>query len=182
MKRLHMWRMAASGGRLLTAAALALALGASEARADHVFMLSGVTFDDSTLATGKFTTNDALTSLLNWDITTVNGAIPGFHYTPGTSDSSSTSLPFIIVLNTPPDLDHILELTFASPLTAAGAAFTTSDPFGSFEESPNGGDHRVVMAGFAVPASTVPEPSALALVGTAALAGLRLWARRPRRT
>src|SRR5262245_8536461 len=104
MKRLRMWRMAGSGGRLLAATALALALGAVEARADHVFMLSGVTFDDNTSATGTFITNDTFTSLFDWDITTVTGSIPGFHYTPGTSDNSSTSLPFIIVLNTPPDL------------------------------------------------------------------------------
>jgi hypothetical protein len=165
----------------LCALAFALALGMVEARADHVFTLSGVAFDDGTLATGTFSTNDAVTSLVNWDITTVDGAIPGFHYTPGTSDSSSTSLPFILVLNTPPALDHILELTFAGGLTPGGAPIDTSGPNISFEQSPNGGPHRNVTAGSVVPAGAVPEPSSLALSGTAGLAGLGLWARRRRR-
>jgi len=172
--------MTGSGARFLAAAVLALALGAVEARADHIFTLSGVTFDDGTLATGTFSTNDGLNSLLDWDITTINGAIPGFHYLPGTSDSSSTSLPFILVVNTPPALDHILELTFVSPLTAAGALLTLNDPTGSFEQSPNGGNKRVLLEGSVIGLTAVPEPASLTLAGTAALAGLGLWARRRR--
>ena len=69
------------GARFLTAAAPALGWG-GEARADHIFTLSGVTFDDGTSATGTFTTNDALNSLVNFDITTTNGAITGFDTPP----------------------------------------------------------------------------------------------------
>ena len=109
------------GARCLAAAALALALGAVEARADHIFTLSGVTFDDGTSATGTFTTNDALTSLVNFDITTTNGAITGFNYTPATADPASTSLPAIIVLE-PASLDHIIQLTFDGGLTLGRCA------------------------------------------------------------
>ena len=120
MRGLRMGRMAGSGARLLAAAALALALGAVEARADHIFTLSGVTFDDGTSATGTFTTNDALTSLVSFDITTTTGAIAGFHYTPATAGSGPTSLPAILVLE-PASLDHIIQLTFNGGLTPAGA-------------------------------------------------------------
>src|SRR3954469_8381376 len=106
MRVLRMGRMAV--------AALALALGAAEARADHIFNLSGVTFDDGTWATGTFTTNDALTSLLDWDITTVPGAIAGFHYTPATAPNNFSSIPAILVVEDAVP-DHILQLTFASP-------------------------------------------------------------------
>ena len=64
MRALRMTLMARSGASLLAAAALTLALGAVEARADIVFTLSGVTFDDGGTASGTFTTDDALSSLL----------------------------------------------------------------------------------------------------------------------
>jgi PEP-CTERM motif len=48
----------------------------------------------------------------------------------------------------------------------------------SFEQGPSG-DHRQVLAG-PVAGAAVPEPSSLALAGTAALAGLGRWARRRR--
>jgi hypothetical protein len=158
----------------LCALALCLALGAVEARADHVFTLSGVTFNDGGTATGMFTTNDALNSLVSFDITTSPGTNIGFHYTPVTAGSSSTSLPFILVLSTP-SLNEILELTFTN-LTAAGAPITlgTND---SFEQTPDA--RRTVTAG-AVVAAAVPEPSSLLTSGVAALARLALWARRRR--
>ena len=121
MRVLRMRRMAGAGARLLAAAALTLALGAVEARANHVFTLSGVTFDDGTSATGMFTTNNGLSSLVDFDITTTTGAITGFHYTPATAGSGSTSLPGIIVLE-PASLDHIIQLTFNGGLQLAGAA------------------------------------------------------------
>jgi hypothetical protein len=174
MRGLHIGRMARSGARVLATVALAVALGAVEARADHVFTLSGVTFDDGGTATGTFTTNAALNSLVSFDITTSPGTNIGFEYTPATADSSSTSLPFILVLNTPPALDNILELTFTN-LTVAGAAITlgTND---SFEQTLSA--RRVVVSGQVVGA--VPEPSSLLLGGVAGLAGLGMWVRRRR--
>jgi PEP-CTERM motif len=175
MRVLRMMRMARSGSRFLAAAALTLALGAVEARADHVFLLSGVTFDDGTSATGMFTTNDALSSLVGFDITTTTGAIAGFHYIPGTAGSGSSSLPSIIVLE-PASLDHILQLSFDGGLQLGGAPILIGQ-FDSFEQDVNN-THRQVTGGSVV-ASAVPEPSSLVLAGTAALAGLGgLWARR----
>jgi len=172
-----MGRIKGSGVRLLAAAALALVMGAVEARADHIFTLSNVTFDDGTLATGMFTTNDTLSSLLSYDITTVDGAIMGFHYTPATAGDSSSSLPGIIVLE-PASLDHILELTFNGGLTLAGAPITIGQ-FDSFEQDMTS-THRQVTGGSVVALAAVPEPSSVALAGTAALAGLGMWVRRRR--
>jgi hypothetical protein len=160
----------------LCALALTLALGTVEARADHVFTLSGVTFDDGGNATGSFTTNDALNTLVTYDITTSGGgATFDFHYTPGTTTSFS-SLPNILVLETS-SLSHLIEITFSPPLTVAGAPIALGDNI-SFEQDASGA-HRLVSAGSVVGA--VPEPSSLVLAGTAALAGLGLLARRRRR-
>jgi PEP-CTERM motif len=168
MKNLHITR-------LLVATALVLSLGVVEARADHVFTLSGVTFDDGGTATGTFTTDNTLTNLVSYDITTSGGTLTGFDYTPATTSGGFSSLPTIIVLETA-SLDHLIQLTFTG-LTVAGAPITIGQ-FDSFEQDPTGA-HRQVIAGSVVGAS-VPEPSSLALAGTAALAGLGLWARRRR--
>jgi hypothetical protein len=172
-----MGRMAGSGTRLLAAAALALALGAAEVRASQVFNLSGVSFSDGGTATGTFTANDALTALLDFNITTSPGTGIGFHYTsfaPATANGSSTSLPFILVLSTP-TLDNILQLTFTG-LSAAGAPITLGIN-DSFEQTLTA--RRTVVEGRVVPATTaaVPEPSTLLPGIVAALAGLGMWAR-----
>ncbi len=176
MKVLRMGRIATSRGRLVAAAALVMALGAVEARADHVFTLSGVTFDDGGTASGTFSTNNALNGLVSYDITTSGGTLSGFEYTPATSSSSSTSLPTILVFETA-SLDHLIQLTFTG-LTVAGSPILIGQ-FDSFEQDPTSA-HRQVLAGSVVGAAAVPEPSSLALAGTAALAGLGLWARRRR--
>jgi hypothetical protein len=169
MGRLCIARIVGPRGRLLATAALAVALGAVEARADHEFTLSGVTFDDGTTAIGSFTTNDALTSLVSYDITTADGAITGFNYTPVSAGDGSTALPGIIVLE-PASLDHIIQITFNGGLTASGAPILIGQ-FDSFEQDA-AGTHRQILAGSAV--ESVPEPSSLALagVGLAAVAGL----------
>ncbi len=174
MNDLRMGRMARSGASLLAVAALALSLGTVEARANHVFTLSGVTFDDGGTATGTFTTDNTLTNLISYDITTSGGALAGFEYTPAGTTSFS-SLPAILVLETS-SLDHLIQLTFTG-LTATGAPITIGQ-FDSFEQDPTGA-HRQVLAGSVV-GNAVPEPTSLALAGTAALAGLGLWARRRR--
>jgi hypothetical protein len=175
MRVLHRGRKATPRERFLAAAVLALVVGVVDARADIVYDLSGVTFSDGTMATGTFTTNSAITSLLSYDITTTNGAIAGFEYTPATAGSSSTSLPGIIVLE-PADLSHIIELTFDGGLKAAGASILIGE-FDSFEQDSNN-VHRQVVSGSVVSASAVPEPTSLALGGIAALAGLGLRATR----
>jgi hypothetical protein len=163
--------------RCLSLCALAVALGSVEARANHVFTLSGVTFDDNTTATGTFTTNDAITTLVDWDITTHAGVLPGFHFDALNAPVNFSALPSILVVEDAGPV-HILELTFTGGLTAAGAPITI-DPNGSFEE--DNGVKRAVLAGSVIGAAPVPEPSSLVLAGTGALAGLGLWARRRRR-
>jgi hypothetical protein len=170
------WRSRA-GLRLLAAAVLALALGATEARANQIFTLSSVTFSDGGTATGTFTTNDALNSLVTYNITTSGGTLGGFNYTPATTVSASTSLPSIIVVGTS-DLVHLMEITFTG-LTLTGSPIKIGQ-FDSFEQGVNN-VHRQITAGSVVGAVTaIPEPASLALAGTAAIAGLGmgLWRRR----
>lgn len=162
--------------RLLSVAGLVLALAAGQASANVIFTFSGVTFDDGGTLTGTFTTNDALNTLVDFDITT-SGA-NGFHYTPGTSDgTTSTSLPFILVANTPPLLDNIIQITFAGGLTATGAPITIGH-FDSFEQE-TGDARRDITAGSVIVA-TVPEPSTIALFGLGVV-GLAVYLRRRRK-
>src|SRR5262245_43760999 len=73
------------------AVALAFATGGREAAADHVFQLVDVMFQSPPFgpggtATGTFTTNDAITALVTYDITTSSVVgFPGFEYTPVTA-------------------------------------------------------------------------------------------------
>ena len=162
--------------RLLVATCAGPFPGGGRVRADQVFTLSGVTFDDGGTATGTFTTDNTLTNLISYDITTSGGALAGFEYTPATTTSFS-SLPAILVLETA-STDHLIQLTL-SGLSVSGASITIGQ-FDSFEQDPSQA-HRQVIAGSVVGAS-VPEPCSLALAGTAALAGLGLsGAASPRR-
>lgn len=146
--------------------ALMLCLTAGKALADINYTFSGVTFSDGGTLTGTFTTNNAINSLLNYNVTTSPGTGGlGFTYTPATSSSSSTSLPFILVLNTPPGLENILQVTFTN-LTALGSPITIGN-FDSFEQHLTA--RRTIVSGSAVVAA-VPEPEAYALM----LAGLGL--------
>ena len=137
-----------------------------------------VTFSDGGTLTGTFTTNDAFNALLDFDITTSPGAGIGFTYTPVTAGSSSTSLPFIIVLSSATP-EEILQVTFAGGLTATGAPILIGT-FDSFEQAgPNA--RRDIVAGSAVVAPiTVPEPSTLVLLATTGVLGVLTSLRRRR--
>jgi hypothetical protein len=155
----------------LAAVALALATGGREASADIIYDLSGVTFftPPGGTATGTFTTNDARTALVTFDITTstVSG-FPGFEYTPATAIGNGALLPTEFFLEAPA---RALILVFAGGLTATGATLSA----GSRETT--GAPDREIVSGSAV---AVPEPSSLLLGGVAAAAGLglRTWRRR----
>src|SRR4051794_39424706 len=76
--------------RILSWLGLVLVLAAGQSSANIIYTLSGVTFDDGGTLTGTFTTNDAMTALLDFNITTSAGTGIGFNYTPGSADSTST--------------------------------------------------------------------------------------------
>ncbi|MET0166727.1 MAG: PEP-CTERM sorting domain-containing protein, partial [Vicinamibacterales bacterium] len=154
-----------------------LLLATGQASANIVYTFSGVTFSDGGTLTGTFTTNDTFNALLDFDITTSPGAGLGFTYTPLTAGSSSTSLPFIIVLSTAA-MDEILQVTFAGGLTATGAPITIGT-FDSFEQSRL--ERRDIVAGSAIVAPvTVPEPSTLVLLATTGVLGVLTSLRRRR--
>jgi hypothetical protein len=159
----------------LSAVALALALGGREAAADHVFQLADVTFGTpGVTATGTFTTNDTLTALVTYDITTsLVAGFPGFEYTPTTAPIVGNALPHSFELLSS---GHNLTLSFAgSGLTATGATLqpVMSSELNNIASPPL----RSVVSGSVV---GVPEPSSLLLGGVAAAAGLGLWAWRRR--
>jgi hypothetical protein len=131
-----------------------------------LYTFAGVTFSGGGTLTGTFTTNDGITALLDYNITTSPGIGIGFTYTPITAPANFSSLPSIIVVETLA-LDHLLEVTFNGGLKAAGAPITIGT-FDSFEQG-TGAARRDINAGSAVP--TVPEPGTLVLLSTG-LAGL----------
>jgi hypothetical protein len=154
----------------LAAMALALVLGGREAAADHVFQLVDVTFSaPGGTATGTFTTNDAITALITYDITT--SSVPGFQgfeYTPATAPHVNNFLPTAFELTDSPST-RLLVLVFPGGLPATGVALTDDSNEDNFAFGV-----RFVVSGSVV---GVPEPSALVLGGLAAAAGLGLWAR-----
>jgi hypothetical protein len=80
--------------RLLAAVGMVFLLAASQSWANIIFTFSGATFSDGGTLTGTFTTDNTADSLVDYDILTAGGALPGFNYTPATAISLS-SLPFI---------------------------------------------------------------------------------------
>jgi hypothetical protein len=154
----------------------ALALGGREASANIVYNLSGATFGSpGGTATGTFTTNDARTVLVTYDITTstVSG-FPGFEYTPATAPSVTDFLPSGFTVNDFPG-PHVLFLQFATGgLTPTGATISTSTSFELNNNAPAG--NRFFASGSAV---AVPEPSMLVSAVSGVLLSLGYaWRRR----
>ncbi len=162
--------------QLLSCLGIVFFLAAGQASANIIYTFSGVTFDDGGTLTGTFTTNDAITALIDFDITTSAGTGIGFHYTPATAGSSSTSLPAILVLSTA-TLDNILQVTFSGGLTATGAPILigTADSF----EQTTAPARRDITAGSVIVAGSVPEPATIGLLGMGVL-GLLASIRRRR--
>jgi hypothetical protein len=164
------------------AAALLVLSTSGLASADYTFTLSNVQLtlgaggtNDGTL-TGTFTTNNALTMLVSYDIkASAAGNFAGFEYTPTSAPVSVNSLPSFFQLDSSGSADE-LRLIFAGGLTATGATLSTS----SYEFETAGGT-RDVASGSVIVAAVVPEPASIALTGSAlaiAVVGARVRRRR----
>ena len=152
---------------------LALCVNAGQALANITYTFSGATFNDGGTLIGTFTTNDAINSLLSYNITTSAGAGGlGLNYTSGNSVSTATSLPSILVLDAPTlaSPTSILEVTFNGGLHATGAPITIGQ-FDSFEQHTiTATTSRQINAGSVIVAAAVPEPETYGML----LAGLGL--------
>ena len=148
---------------------VALSLAAGQAWANITYSFSGATFSDGGTLTGTFTTNDAINSLVTYNITTSAGANGiGLNYTPANSASTPTSLPFILVLDAPnvPSAVDILQVTFTN-LTATGSPITIGT-FSSFEQHSQAARRDITAGSVVAGVTAVPEPETYGML----LAGL----------
>ena len=144
------------------------------AHANETFTFSNVTLSsavtggtpDGTL-TGTFTTNDARTAIITYDITASKaGSFAGFEYTPTDSTVSAAVLPSqYFQLDSTGNVDE-LRIYFTSALTASGAAIS---PTFSYEHEPSGGNRFPSGSVVAATTAVTPEPSSLLLLGTGLL-------------
>lgn len=166
--------------RLLHSVSLAAALMLSvvPARANVMFSVSGVTTTGGALS-GSFTTNDALSTIVSFSITTpASSGFSALTYNPSTASVTASTLPSqFFRLDTTNNIDE-LQFYFASGLTRTGGSLLATN---SYENQPTGGNR--LLSGFVTANSAVltavPEPMSLGLLSVG-LAGLGLIRRKRR--
>jgi hypothetical protein len=159
--------------RLLSTVYLALVLASGPASANIIFSFSGVTFDDGGTLTGTFTTDDTISSVIDFEIDT-RGPVIGTTYSPGVGGCGFAlgANPFTLGCG---NGDEALQIVFTGPLGGLGATIGIGP--GSFERSLNFDYRRFITAGSVI--SDVPEPSTNYLLAASVLGLLtsRLWRR-----
>ncbi len=160
---------------------LSVLLPARNASANIIYDVSGVNLFDVTTThlTGTFTTNDARTQIISYDITApsqVAGAFtfPGFEYTPSDSTVTSNGLPGNFRIDSPGGVDE-LQLVFSGNLSATGATIGSN----AYEHESVAGN-RTASGQVTLASGTAPEPSTIGLVGFGLIAGLA-FARKKKR-
>lgn len=88
------------------------------ANADIIWTFRDVTFDDGTKLTGTFTVavNGAVSA---WDVSSVDGALTGYQYTPVINAGGTFPISNYVVFNRP-GYNGYLDIVFLGPLTVPG--------------------------------------------------------------
>lgn len=151
-------------------AAAALMGSGSSARADIVWTLQNVTFDDGASLTGSFTVN-AYGGLAAWNLTTTNGpSVTGYHYTQTINAQSAFPITNYVVFNhgPPQSYNGYLDLIFQNSLTSPGinplVAGVAYECGGYGSTSGDCTSRSIRFVGEGAFASSVPEPSTWALM------------------
>lgn len=161
--------------KLSVAALLAFSSLGLSAHANRIFNLSNATFSTSpsggTAAgtlTGSFTTNDAISSVIAFNLTaSASGSFTGFQYNSATAAVTASSLPSQYFRIDSAGNVNELQFYFANGLTASGGTLLATN---SYENEPAGGNR--FLSGTVTAAATTavtPEPSSIVLLGTGLL-------------